>query len=202
MLCLILSQTFGSLVSAITIEQLRQDPQLTPKRFASYFSKFRFEARNEVQRPEEFLANQAGDCDDYATLAAAIFKEKGFQTKLILIRMPEEIHMVCYIVEAGCYLDYNKRSFLSRTVDTNGSIEDIAKKVARSFDAPWLTASEFDGNQGSGQIGRSVTARGAEAMVGVRTERSQVVSRVTPTPATAPRPARIAEPMLAVASRN
>jgi hypothetical protein len=184
--CLILSQTLLPRLTAITLEQLQQDAQLTPQRFVSYFSKFRFEARDAVQKPEIFLANQAGDCDDFATLAATIFKDKGFHTKLVVVRMPEEVHMVCCVVEAGCYLDFNNRNCFSRTVATSGSVEDIAKKVSRSFGSRWLSAAEYDGGSSVGQVGRMVVAKGAEANVGVRTERSMAAARPAPTPAMAP----------------
>jgi hypothetical protein len=201
-LCLIFSQTLAFLAPAITVDQLRQDSQLTPQKFAKHFSRFRFEARAAVQHPEDFLASQAGDCDDYATLAAAIFTEKGFHTKLVLVRMQDQVHMVCCVMEAGCYLDYNNRGYVSRTVETNGSVEDIAKKVARSFGERWLAASEFEGNLSAGQTGRTVTARGYEAMAGVRTERSSAPAQQARIAPAAPRQALPAEPVLAIVSRN
>lgn len=127
----------------VTLEDLRRDSKLTPQRFARYFANFKFEYHAEVQAPEVFLASESGDCDDYATLAAMVLSEKGYTTRLVAVRMPGGVHVVCHVVEARCYLDYNNREFLVRTVGTNGSLADIARKVAWSSGGSWTSASEF-----------------------------------------------------------
>jgi hypothetical protein len=178
-------------LNALTLEQLRQDPGLTPQRFASYFSHFRFERRDALQKPDDFLANRAGDCDDYATLANLVLREKGYHTKLLVVRMTEEIHVVCYVAEAGCYLDYNNRAYLVRTVKTNGSLEDIAGKVAQSFRSRWVSVGDYTAGGAGAPLGRVVFARrhgiGSEVQV-VRSARSnrpapvQAVALPTPGP--------------------
>jgi hypothetical protein len=129
-------------LSALTLDDLRHIPDLTPQKFARQFSSFRYERHSKVQTPEVFLAKEAGDCDDYATLAAEVFRQRGYTTRVITIRMTDDVHAVCYIAEAHCYLDYNNRSYMSRTVSTDGSLQDIARKVARSFGSNWTSAAE------------------------------------------------------------
>lgn len=138
--CLVLSMP---LVRAVSLEELRNDPRMSPSRFASYFADFKYQFLEEVQPPELFLATRIGDCDDFATLAAMVLREKGFRTHLIAIRMPGLVHVVCYVEEIKGYLDFNNRSFLKRTVSCNGTLRDIARSVAKSFEANWTSASEF-----------------------------------------------------------
>jgi hypothetical protein len=128
---------------ALTIEELRNDTKLTPSRFARYFADFEYQRRAAVQTPAAFLKNRNGDCDDYAILAAFVLKEKGYTPRLVTIRLPDDNHVVCYIEETKCYLDYNNRGYLMRTVSCGGSLEEIARKVARSMDSSWKSATEF-----------------------------------------------------------
>jgi hypothetical protein len=130
------------------LDDLRRDAKLTPARFARHFAEFRFKRHDAVQPPEVFLTTQSGDCDDYATLAATVLAERGYTTRLFAVRMPDDVHVVCYVAEANCYLDYNNRTFLIRTVRTDGSPADVARKVAKSFDASWSSVSEFTWREG------------------------------------------------------
>ncbi|MBI3877447.1 MAG: hypothetical protein HY300_16070, partial [Verrucomicrobia bacterium] len=57
--------------------------------------------------------------------------------------MPGLTHVVCFVSETKNYLDYNNRIYLKRTAPSNGTLPDIAKKVAKSFDASWTSVSEF-----------------------------------------------------------
>jgi hypothetical protein len=117
--------------------------RFTPETFAAHFQNFRYEFRAQVQATHEFLARQAGDCDDYAILASMIFKEQGDTPRLISVRMKKEVHVVCYLEEAGCYLDYNLRGQRPGNVVVANSIDAIAGKVAQSFGTTWISASEF-----------------------------------------------------------
>ena len=134
---------FPVALPAVTLDDLRADAKLTPRRFARYFADFQFRAAGEVQAPENFLATASGDCDDYATLAADVLAEKGYTTRLISVRMPHTTHVVCYVAETHCYLDYNQRAFLIRTVPSDGTLPRVARQVARSFAADWTAATEF-----------------------------------------------------------
>jgi hypothetical protein len=130
-------------LDGVTLEELRADPDLNPKRLMSRVSRFKYELHAEVQAPEVFLATESGDCDDFATMAAMVLREKGFTPRLFAVRMPGLTHVVCYVGEVGSYMDYNNRVYMRSLVKTKPEIREIADKVAKSFDSSWTTASEF-----------------------------------------------------------
>jgi hypothetical protein len=109
----------------------------------SCVSRFQFELRAEVQTPEAFLANEKGDCDDFAILAATVLREKGYTPRLIAVRMPGLTHVVCYIPQIGQYMDYNNRAYFRSMVKCKPELNEIADRVSKSFDSGWTTASEF-----------------------------------------------------------
>jgi hypothetical protein len=143
---------FALRLGAVTVHDLRSDPQLTPQRFGRYFANFEFEFRAQVQPPEIFLRTKSGDCDDYATLAADVLKQKGYTPHLITVRMPKIVHVVCYIEETKSYLDFNKRNEAACTVSTDGSLADIAQQVARSYKTAWTSVSEFTFDDGTKRL--------------------------------------------------
>jgi hypothetical protein len=151
---------FATPLFGLTLEELRHDPKLTPQRFARYFRNFEYQYHAELQAPAAFLASQSGDCDDFATLAATVLSEKGYTTRLVTIRMPGIVHVVCYVAETQCYLDYNNRDALFPTVHSNGTLADIARKVARSLDSRWTSSSEFIFQNGVERILTTVTEDG------------------------------------------
>lgn len=151
-----------SLCRAVTLEEIRATRNLTPQTFAAYFSNFEFKYHHAIQPPELFLATESGDCDDYATLASAVLKEKGYTTRLVTIRMPKVTHVVCYVEEAKCYLDYNNRAYLVKTVSSSPTIEDIASHVARSYHCKWTSASEFTYEEGCKRLVKTVAEPKAE----------------------------------------
>ena len=128
---------------ALTIQEIEETPNLTPQSFARLFSAFEFRFHSEIQPPDRFLASRSGDCDDYSILAAQILKAKGYTPRLIAVRMPHVVHVVCYIDETNAYLDYNNRSRGPVTVTSRPEIQEIARSVAKSYDARWTSASEF-----------------------------------------------------------
>jgi hypothetical protein len=136
----------GGRAGGVTLEELRARPSLTPEQFAANFRNFEFVFHAEIQNPDVFLSTRSGDCDDYATLAATVLKEKGYTPRLVAIRMPGIVHVVCYIEEIHSYLDYNQRHRHSPLVKSSDSIAEIARKVAKSFGTPWSSASEFTFN--------------------------------------------------------
>jgi hypothetical protein len=150
--CLLLSRSSW----AVSLQELRNTPNLTPQKFASFFSNFEFKFHDEVQSPDVFLATESGDCDDYAILAASILKERGYTPRLITVRMPKVIHVVCYIEETKSYLDYNNRSFMVRTVNSGPEIGEIAKKVSKSYHTHWSSASEFTYEAGAKRLVQTV----------------------------------------------
>lgn len=127
----------------MTLEQLNNDATLTPQTFARHFAKFRFEFHADVQKPTDFLASEAGDCDDYSTLAAAELAARGYHPRLISVRMEKVVHVVCYVTEANAYLDYNKRAKGSGLVACGADLADVASSVAKSFKSTWASVSEF-----------------------------------------------------------
>lgn len=150
--CVAVALAFVPWISAteprLTVAALKQDAALTPESLLRQFRDFRFELRDKVQEPAVFLKRQAGDCDDFATFASDLLTEKGFSTKLVVVFMAKEIHVVCYVAEANAYLDFNNRGNASPLVPTDGTVSDIAEKVARSFESEWHCASEFTYNNG------------------------------------------------------
>jgi hypothetical protein len=139
---------FAISAQALTLQEIESTPNLTPQRFARFFSGFEFRFHAEIQSTETFLASESGDCDDYAILAARVLKAKGFTPHLIAVRMPKLVHVVCYIEETKSYLDYNRRSDPSRMVASRGEIAEIAGSVAKSYGAKWTSASEFSFESG------------------------------------------------------
>ena len=57
--------------------------------------------------------------------------------------MEQQTHVVCYVKEAHGFLDFNHRSDAQPIIESDGSLEDIAEKVAGDFRGRWQTASEF-----------------------------------------------------------
>ena len=146
--------------SALSLEELHRDNSLTPERLAAQFANFKFELRAEIQPARQFLARAAGDCDDFATLAADVLRAKGYTPHLIEIRMPGYLHAVCYIEETRSYLDFNVRGERRPSVACNGSLTDIASKVARSFNTEWTAVSEFSWRRGDERTLQTVQRNG------------------------------------------
>jgi hypothetical protein len=136
-------------LSALTLAELRADQNLTPERFMKHFANFKFELGHDVQKPDAFLASQCGDCDDFATLAADILHEKGYSTRLIVVYMPHDTHVVCYVAETHSYLDYNCRKLASPLVECESTLESIGAHVAESFRTQWRSVSEFTYRNGA-----------------------------------------------------
>ncbi|MCF3650852.1 hypothetical protein [Synoicihabitans lomoniglobus] len=136
---------FGlSSASGVTLPELEHLPKLTPKKFAAKFADFDYRYYREVQPAEVFLRDKVGDCDDYAVLADYILPLRGYETRLIHVRLAGRIaHAVCYVTEDNAYLDYNNRSVFFRLTKSRPTLRAIAEKVADSLDANWTTASEF-----------------------------------------------------------
>jgi hypothetical protein len=133
----------AGLADTVTLAELRGDPQLTPERLMAYIADFRFELNRQVRQPEAFLAARSGDCDDFATLAANLLREKGYSTRLVAVFMPHDVHVVCYVAESHSYLDYNRRKQASPLMKCKGDLGAIATSVAESFRSPWRSVSEF-----------------------------------------------------------
>ena len=157
-LAVLVPATFVEL-HALTLDDLLNDRKMTPKRFANYFGDFDFEVHDYVQDPNAFLDSRKGDCQDYATLADYVLSRKGYNTRLIHIRLEgREAHAVCYVTESRAYLDYNNRVYFINLQKCGPRIRQIADKVAESFEGNWTSASEFtyDLNADKKHFGRTV----------------------------------------------
>ncbi len=133
---------------AMTLSELRATPNLTPERLMAHFADFKFELSRRVKAPETFLANRAGDCDDFATLAADLLRARGYTARLVVVYMPHDVHVVCYVAETQSYLDYNRRKQASPLVKCEDSLAAIATNVSQSFHCSWRSASEFTFHNG------------------------------------------------------
>ncbi len=122
---------------------LRERTDLTPERLVRLVGDFRFELRERVQDPAVFLERKCGDCDDFARLAATLLADRGYKTKLVVIMMEKQTHVVCYVKEAGGFLDFNRRGEAKPVVASGGTLEEIADQVAAYFRSRWRMASEF-----------------------------------------------------------
>jgi hypothetical protein len=129
--------------SAVTLDELLKEPKLTPERFMSHFADFKFRLSRAVQKPADFLASKAGDCDDFATLADRVFRERGYTPRLVVVMMEQDVHVVCFIKEINGFLDFNHRQDAQPVVASDGTLKDIGAKVAAYFRSNWRTVSEF-----------------------------------------------------------
>lgn len=149
---------------AVTLEELRTVEKLNSRKFAGYFKDFDYSFHEEIQQPEVFLETRSGDCDDYAILADMVLRERGFTTRLITVRMPGLVpHVVCYVMEDKVYLDYNNRIYLTRTEKADPDLRDIARKVAKSFEANWTSVSEFKYVDGLKELVQTISKTDAYA---------------------------------------
>jgi hypothetical protein len=129
--------------SAGNVNDLLAQKDLTPEGLARVVADFAFEAAPRVQAPETFLQRKCGDCADFANLASLVLTHHGYTTKLVVVMMSKQTHVVCYVKEAGGFLDYNHRADPHPVVASDGSLEDIAGKVAGDFRSQWRMVSVF-----------------------------------------------------------
>jgi hypothetical protein len=153
---LVCSCLFSISTRAVTLEQIDRSANLTPERFAGFFRSFSFRFHAEVQSSETFLATESGDCDDYAILASNVLRHHGYSPRLIAVRMPKIVHVICYIPETNSYLDYNLRARGSGLVECRPEVSEIARSVARSYGAKWSSASEFTFQEGAKRLVQTV----------------------------------------------
>jgi len=139
---------------ALTLDELRNIPNLTPELFMGYFRDFQFKQGDKPQAHAAFLEGRCGDCEDFATLAADVLREKNYTPHLIAVFMDGQTHVVCYIDEVKAYLDFNRRAKSPALQPSDGSLEDIAAGVAAYFRVPWRSASEFIYVSGERRFGR------------------------------------------------
>jgi hypothetical protein len=116
---------------------------LTPESLTHCFADFGFELSDQVQEADEFLERKRGDCADFAKLVSEVLSRHGYTSKLVVVMMERQTHVVCYVKERDGYLDYNLRADPQPIVFSAESLDDIAEKVADSFRSKWRMASEI-----------------------------------------------------------
>ena len=139
----LLATGFCATAQSGALSILAGQADLTPEKLIRCFSQFTFELSAQPQDAETFLQRQRGDCDDFAILASRLLTQRGYTTRLVAVMMAHQTHVVCYVQEARGFLDFNHRAEAHPVRASDGSLEDVAQKVARDFRVPWLTASEF-----------------------------------------------------------
>jgi hypothetical protein len=138
----------SGIASASLVGALAERKDLTPESLMRFFADFTFELSAERQDPETFLARKRGDCDDFAILASELLTARGYKTKLVVVMMQQESHVVCYVREARGFLDFNHRADARPIIESDGTLEEIGEKVAADFRHPWHLASEFRSESG------------------------------------------------------
>jgi len=133
----------ASTARAANLNDLLVQKDLTPEGLAHVIADFSFELTPRLQEADSFLQRKRGDCADFANLASLVLNRRGYTTKLVVVMMSKQTHVVCYIKEAGGFLDYNHRADANPVIASNGSLEDIAGKVAGDFRSDWRMASYF-----------------------------------------------------------
>jgi transglutaminase superfamily protein len=153
------------------LNDLFDQKDLTPEALARVIADFSFELDPQLQEPETFLQRKRGDCADFANLASLVLTHRGYTTKLVVVMMSKQTHVVCYVKEAGGFLDFNHRADTHPVIASDGSLEDIAGKVAGDFRSQWHMASAFRYRERSpvyldsvfAAVGRAVKNRAAKA---------------------------------------
>lgn len=183
---LFLNCLFAALPShALTMEELRKIPALTPEKFGRLFAGFEFKFHEEVQGHDAFLISKSGDCDDYATVAAEILEQRGYTPRMIAVRMKGETHVICYIKETKSYLDYNCRKDSNPMVPCDERITEIAKKVSASFGRDWIATYEFTFSDNTKRLVNNIVSnRAAENSVALTSAAAHVGAKKTASPKT------------------
>jgi hypothetical protein len=73
---------------------------------------------------------------------ATLLSERGYTTKIVVVMMDQETHVVCHVSEVKGYLDFNHRANSSPLVKSGDALEEIARKVAAEFRSNWRMVSE------------------------------------------------------------
>ena len=130
-------------VKAGELATLRDQKNQTPEQLIRIFADFKYELGDRVQDAETFLKRKRGDCDDFATLASSLLTQRGYNTKLVVVMMAGQTHVVCYVKEVKGILDFNHRADAQPVIESDGELDDIADKTAAYFRSPWHMASEI-----------------------------------------------------------
>ncbi len=127
------------------LQDLEKERSMTPEQFADLFERFFYEFQPRVLKPDDFLSQRAGDCDDYAILGAHILGRKGHKMRLMQVKLTGDNvdHAVVFVNDKNVYLDFNNRKSRRKLVKSDPTLRDVATLVADSFKQSWTTAFEF-----------------------------------------------------------
>jgi hypothetical protein len=90
---------------------------------------------------------------NYAVLADKVLKSKGYQTKLIVVRLPgETLHDVCYVGKDAAYIDCSENHYILALNYSGATIREIADDYGGYVNMNWTSASEFVFTNGVRQI--------------------------------------------------
>lgn len=90
---------------------------------------------------------------NYAVLADKVLKEKGYQTRLIVARLPgESLHDVCYVGQDGAYIDCSEEHYILALNSSGETIREIADDYSDYVKMNWTSASEFIFTNGVRQL--------------------------------------------------
>lgn len=90
---------------------------------------------------------------DYAVLANKVLTGKGYQTRLIVIRLAGETqHDVCYVGGDQAYIDCSDDLFVLALNYSGATIRQIADDYGNYAKMNWTSASEFAFSNGSRQL--------------------------------------------------
>ena len=124
----------------------------TPELLAQFLRKqIRFETDTQLfgepdhwQTPKEFLAQRAGDCEDYALLAQAVLSKQGREAFVLSLFGPDGYaHTVCVFIEAGRYNVMNQDRIVRYRAK---SLEQLASSLYPSWS--WAAVTVQAGNHG------------------------------------------------------
>ena len=80
----------------------------------------------------------------YAVLANATLSSKGYQTRLIAVRLPGiDSRDVCYVASEGGFIDYDSQTATLTLQPAGPTIREIAAALAGSLQMDWTSASEY-----------------------------------------------------------
>ncbi len=107
------------------------------------------------QEPEEFLAQGAGDCEDYALLAEEVLKRQGREAFVLsLYGEGGYAHTVCVFIEEGAYHVLNQDRVIRAGAK---NLEELADQLYPRW--VWGAVARRAGTRG--QAVRRITARRA-----------------------------------------
>jgi hypothetical protein len=94
---------------------------------------------------------------DYAVLADKVLRSKGYQTRLIVVRLPgETLHDVCYVTADKAYIDCSDDRFILALNYSGETIREIADDYSGYVSMNWTSASEFVYDNGVRLLGSTV----------------------------------------------